>query len=114
MRAGQALADQDADQAAHQAEHDRLDQELEQDRRRPRADRLAQADLARALGDRDEHDVHDPDAADEQRDPDDAAGHHRHRGGDRVELADELLDRLDAEVVGVADGDVAALAAGRR
>ena len=35
--------------------------------RRARADRHAQADLARALGDRDQHDVHDADAADEER-----------------------------------------------
>ena len=32
-----------------------------------RADGHADADLARPLGHRDEHDVHDPDAADEQR-----------------------------------------------
>ena len=33
-----------------------------------RADRLADADLARPLGDRHQHDVHHADAADEQRD----------------------------------------------
>ena len=38
---------------------------------RARTDGDAQADLAGALGDRDEHDVHDPDAADHQ-------GNHRH------------------------------------
>ena len=38
-----------------------------------RADRHAQADLARALGDRHQHDVHDADAADEER-------HRRDRG----------------------------------
>ena len=36
---------------------------------RPGADRLADPDLARPLGHRHQHDVHDPDAADEQRDP---------------------------------------------
>ena len=50
------------------ADHDGLDEELERMSRRARADRLAQADLARPLGHRDQHDVHDPDAADEQRD----------------------------------------------
>ena len=37
------------------------------------AERLADADLARALGDRHQHDVHDADAADEQRHRGDAA-----------------------------------------
>ena len=36
--------------------------------RRARPDRHAQADLPRALGHRDQHDVHDADAADQQRD----------------------------------------------
>ncbi|HEY7224538.1 MAG TPA: hypothetical protein VH561_13255 [Micromonosporaceae bacterium] len=64
-------------QAPHQPEHDTehaaaetedrgLDQELAPDRSGRRPECLAQPDLARALGDRDEHDVHDPDAADEQ------------------------------------------------
>ena len=55
-------------QAAEQADHQRLDDELHQDVVRPRADRLAQADLAGPLGDAHEHDVHDADAADQERD----------------------------------------------
>ena len=39
----------------------------------PRADRHAHADLARPLGDRDQHDVHHADAADDQRDHRDRA-----------------------------------------
>ena len=54
--------------AAEQADRGRLEQELGQDAPPRGADRLADADLARALGDRDEHDVHHADAADEQRD----------------------------------------------
>ena len=46
----------------------RLDQELQQHMDAPRADRHADADLAGALGDRDQQDVHDADAADQQRD----------------------------------------------
>ena len=34
---------------------------------------LAEADLSDSFGDRDQHDVHDPDAADQQRDGGDAA-----------------------------------------
>src|SRR4051812_36486743 len=50
-------ADADADGAADQAEHDGFDEELEQDVAGTGADGHAQADLARALGDGDEHDV---------------------------------------------------------
>ena len=63
----------DADQAAEDGQRDRLDQELRQDVAAARADRLADADLARPLADRHEHDVHDPDAADDERDRGDAA-----------------------------------------
>ena len=65
---GKADARADADDAAHAREHGRLSQELPQDAALFRADRLLQADLPRALRDGDEHDVHDADAADEQRD----------------------------------------------
>ena len=57
----------DADRAAGEAQHHRLDEELDQNHAPRRAERFADADLARALGDRHEHDVHDADAADEQR-----------------------------------------------
>ncbi len=40
--------------------------------RRLRAERLAQADLARPLADHHQHDVHDDDAADDEREADDA------------------------------------------
>ena len=46
----------------------RLDQELPEDLAAPCAERLAHADLPRALGDRDHHDRHHADAADHQRD----------------------------------------------
>ena len=52
--------------AAEEAQGERLDQELQQDVAPGGAERLADADLAGALGDRDQHDVHDPDAADHQ------------------------------------------------
>ncbi len=58
--------------AAEQAEHDGFDQELQQHVAAAGADGQAQADLARPLGDRHQHDVHDADAADEQRHAGDA------------------------------------------
>ena len=56
-----------------------------------RADGEADADLARALGDRDQHDVHDADAADQQADRRDraqeAGQQRRCRGHGRDDLA---------------------------
>src|SRR2546429_30983 len=62
---GAARAEYHADHTAQQAEHQRFDQELEQDVEPGGAERLADADLAGALGDRHQHDVHDSDAAHE-------------------------------------------------
>ena len=64
--------DDDADQAAEEREGQGLDEELGEDVAAARADGLADADLARPLADRDQHDVHDPDAADDERDRGDA------------------------------------------
>ena len=74
-----AEPDRDADQAAEQGQRQRLDEELGEDVAAARADRLADADLAGPLPDRHEHDVHDPDAADDERDRGDAAEQERQR-----------------------------------
>src|SRR5207253_10189316 len=71
-RLGAGHAERDAHDAADQRERDGLDQELQKDVTPACADRHAQTDLARALGDGYQHDVHDADASDQQ-------GH----GGDR-------------------------------
>ena len=55
-----------ADESAERGEHDRLDEELQQHFALERADGQANADLARPLGHRHQHDVHDADAADQQ------------------------------------------------
>ena len=63
----------------------RFGQELRQDVASPRADRLADADLARPLCHRCQQDVHDPDPADEQRDRGEGAEqqlHHEDALGD--------------------------------
>ena len=70
-----------------------FDQELPQDFAPPRAERFADADLARAFGDRDHHDGHDADAADHQRDR--ADDDEREEGG----LA-ELVPHLERGVLG--------------
>ena len=75
-----------------------------------RADGEADADLAGALGDADEHDVHDADAADEQRNAGDGAEQHGHDfGGLRGDFGDFLLG-ADEEVVFLAVGDAVTLA----
>ena len=57
------------------SQHQRLQQELHQDMPRPRAQRLAQPDLARALGHRDQHDIHHAHPAHRQRDRANQAQH---------------------------------------
>ena len=61
-------AEDDAEHAAGRRQERGLDQELPEDLAAARAERLADADLARPLGDRDHHDRHHADAADHQRD----------------------------------------------
>src|SRR5579859_1542253 len=72
----EAAADEahcDPDDAPDQREEDGFDQELDQDHTLGGADRLADADLTGALGDRHQHDVHHADAADEKGDGGDGA-----------------------------------------
>ena len=75
-----------------------LDQELREDVAPLGADRHADADLARALRHRDEHDVHDPDPADEQRDRRGRGQQHRQRARGLVGRLRDLLLRSDHEV----------------
>ena len=77
QRVHEQRAQRQADQAAQAGDDDCLDQELQENVAPLGAHGLADADLARALGDGYEHDVHDADAAYEQRDAGDAAQHQR-------------------------------------
>ena len=79
-----------------------------------RPDRLADADLARPLADRHEHDVHDPDAADDERDRGDAGQHERERAAHRGGRLQQLRLVEDLEVVVVRDGQAVQLAQQRR
>ena len=84
-RAGRSPEDPagDAECAADQSQDGRLDEELTPDDPGRGTERLAQADLTDAFGDRDQHDVHDADAAHDQRDGGDAAEQDRERVVDR-------------------------------
>ena len=97
-------SEDDADQAAEERQVQRLDEELLEDVASAGADRLADADLAGPLGDRDQHDVHDPDAADDQRDGGDAAEEQGQRRADRRCRHRQLGRGDDGEVVGVGGG----------
>ena len=81
-----------ADDASGYADDYRLDEKLRHDVASARADAHAQAYLARALGHRHQHDVHDADAAHEKRDACYAGEQQRHHVAGGVEhLAQFLL-----------------------
>src|SRR3954471_9632356 len=63
-----ADAEQDTQHSSQQAEGQRFDQELHQDIHPGGAESFTNADLTGALGDRDQHDIHDPDAAHQEAD----------------------------------------------
>ncbi len=69
-----------------EGEGEAFEQELREDVAAARAEGLEQADLARALGDRDEHDVHDADAADAKRHRADDAQKNLERGAELHDL----------------------------
>ena len=92
--------DAQSDQPAQQADAGGLDQELQQNVAAPGADGLAHADLARPLDDRNEHDVHDADAADEQRQAGDEQADDGNRAGLLVKPFHKLVLLVDAKIVG--------------
>ena len=67
--------------------------------RAPRAERLAHADLARPLGDRDRHDRHHADAADHQRDRRDHDEREERALADLIPQLEERVLREQVEVV---------------
>ena len=66
-------AEGDADQSSEDAENGRLSEELRENIAPGRTDGLADANFSRSLGNGHQHDVHDSDAADQKRNPGDAA-----------------------------------------
>ena len=68
-----ASATRETDRAAEHRQQEALEEELPLHLAGGRAERLADADLARPLANRDQHDVHHADAAERQRDDADDA-----------------------------------------
>ena len=104
----------DPDHAAQQRDDEGFHEELGQDVPAARPDGLADADLAGPLADRDQHDVHDPDAAHDQRDRGDPAEQHGEQPADGADGAQQLRLVGDAEVGRPAGADAVALVEGRR
>jgi hypothetical protein len=67
-----------------------------------RAERLAQADFPRPFGHRHQHDVHDDDAADHQREADDADENREDALRNLIVEIEKRVRRRDAEIVRVA------------
>ena len=91
-------AERDPEEPAGEAEQRRLDEELPADEPRLGPEGLAQADLADPLRDRHQHDVHHPDAADQQRDDGDPAQHDGEGAVDRARRGEDRLLGGDGEV----------------
>ena len=94
-----ADAAEHADETAQQAQRDGLNQELQPDVAGLRADGDADADLAGAFGDAHEHDVHDADAADQERDAGDGPEQQRDDLGNGIDGVGNFLLVEDVEVV---------------
>ena len=73
--------------AAHKAYADRLDQKLQEDGATPRPKRFPDTDLRRSLRNGDKHNIHDPDPADEERQPRDEESGRRDHTGNPPKLA---------------------------
>ncbi len=83
-------------------QRDRLGQHLRHDVAALGAERLAQPDLARPLAHHHQHDVHDHDAADQQRQADDADQQHGDAGGGLLEDASTESDATMPKLSGSA------------
>src|SRR5262249_20334524 len=91
--------DREADQSASQAHRRRFNEELDQDGPAFGADGFADADFSRSFGHRDEHDVHDTDAAHEERQAGDEDTGAANDHAQTIETADEKFHGVDAEIV---------------
>ena len=107
---GGAHAAQHADQAAQETKRDGFDEELQADVARLGAHGDANADLAGAFGDADEHDVHDADAADHQRNAGHGAQQEGDDFGDGIHGVGDFLLVEDVEIVALVAGEAMTLA----
>ena len=98
-------AEENTEQSTCKAEHHGFGQELCEDIAFASTHGFTQTDLARPFGDRDEHDVHDPDPTDDERDRGDPAEQQGERAADRGRGLQQLGLVEDREVVGVTCAD---------
>ncbi len=101
---GGADTQQDTDDATGDAEQDGLDEKLVEDIDATGTDTHAKANLARALGDTDVHDVHDTDATHDEGDAGHAAKEDGKHAGGAVHHIGQLLLGANVEVVLIALG----------
>src|SRR5947209_13079372 len=100
----ETLIDDESEQHAEQHAHDaserrqqqRLDEKLQQDLRTPRADCLTHANFACTFRNGDEHDVHDADTGDDERDSADRADDH---ADDAEKAVDGLREKTEIEIL---------------
>jgi hypothetical protein len=93
-----AHTEEDARQPTNEAEDDGFEQELGLHVVGARAERHAQADLTGALGDANQHDVHDADAADDERNARHPCQQVAECGGGGFLCGDDVLLGLDGEI----------------
>ena len=97
----QGEPEDDANHASQDRERDRLGEDLPDDVAAAGAKRLAQADFPRPLAHDHQHDVHDDDAADDEREGDDADEHGEDAGRHLPVEVEQRLRREHPEVVGL-------------
>ena len=89
----------DAEDSADQRQRRRFHEKLNQDVMPARAGRFSNADLARSLGDRDQHDIHDDDSADDQRDRCNADRYRKKRTADIGPDLKKIIVCIEREIV---------------
>src|SRR5271156_3149426 len=103
----QGIGENDADQTAGGGKHGGFGEELHQDVLFSRAKGTAEADLAGAFGDAGEHDIHDDDAADNEKNADQRHGHEGQVASEVVPERHDGIGTQDGEIVGRIVGYVA-------
>jgi len=90
----------DAEESAHKSDGERLRQKLEEDVAATRAQCFFNADFAGALGDRDQHDVHQADAPDAKGKRADEGEQNLKAEGNHLEMMQPIHENLQQTVRG--------------
>src|SRR5438046_1024127 len=96
--AGRCRTGGEPGKSAEQRERERLSEELAPDGAARSTQRLANADLARALGHAHEHDVHDHDAANDNADDDDGRDDGKDHARELAPERDQSLYGMDSDL----------------